>query len=544
MFKWIVRKIVGWFTHKPAGSPARSAEHSQSGKIGQSSDCSAITKVLQENEAYLKNTIGESFDIIYRHFQIPFKNTHALIVYVSGMVDTRVIDETILAPLMESMGLSEPKQFMKKSGDISMLVESGVFTSAVKTTTFWSEICDAISEGDTVLLVDQCAEALMLNTRKYESRAVSEPSTESEIRGPRDGFVENIQTNAALIRRRIKDYGLRFENMKIGERTKTIVSLIYIQSLVNEALLDEVRNRLGRIKTDSVLGSQYIEEFIEDSPYSIFPLVANTERPDRACAAILEGRIAILVDNTPFALIVPAIFWQFLQTSGDYYERFTLGTFIRWIRFLALFLSISLSPLYVLLTSFHQEMLPTALALKIAAGRSGVPFPAFVEAFLMEIILEIMKEAGLRMPKPLGQTVSIVGTLVIGQAAVSAGLVSPLMVIVIAVAAISSFAIPSYIMSNSLRLIRFPLLFLSALFGLLGYIAGLMVISLHLMSLRSFGTPYLAPVIPFNSNSSVQDVFTRAPWWKMNKRSALARPQDQTRQNSNDLKPKPPKKEA
>jgi hypothetical protein len=542
MFGWLLKKITTPFTHKnkPALDPAHPTEHSK-GKLGQSSDCSAITEVLRENEEYLKQNLGESFDLVYRHFHIPFKNTDALIVYISGMVDTRVIDQTILAPLMESLDLSEPKHSIKKPGYVSMLVESGVFTAAIKTTSLWSDICDAILEGETVLLVGQCTEALVLNTRGYANRAVSEPSAESEIRAPRDGFVENIQINASLIRRRIKDYGLRFDNLKIGERTKTVVSLVYIQNLVNEALLKEVKKRLGRIKTDSILAGAYLEEFIEDTPYSIFPQVANTERPDRTCAAILEGRIAILVDTTPFALIVPAVFWDFLQTGGDYYERFFLGSFIRWIRFLALFLSISLSPLYVLLTSFHQEMLPTALALKIAAGRSGVPFPAFIEAFLMEIILEIMKEAGLRMPKPLGQTVSIVGTLVIGQAAVTAGLVSPLMVIIIAVAAISSFAIPAYNMSNSLRLIRFPLLFLSALFGLLGYLAGLIVISLHLMSLRSFGTPYLAPVIPLNS-SSARDIFARAPWWRMIKRPDLARPQDQNRQSANDMKPKPPKK--
>lgn len=506
---------------------------------GRNSESSAITWILRENEEVLKNKLGESFDLTYRRFLIPFKKAHALIVFVSGMVDARIIDETILAPLMEIPDLSEITQVTKRHGYISKLMETGVFTAAAKPTDLWSEIFDAILEGDTVLLVDQCDEALVLNTRKYASRAVSEPSIESEVRGPRDGFVENIQTNASLIRRRIKDNGLRFDNMKIGERTKTIVSLVYIQGLVNEPLLNEAKNRLGRIKTDSILASSYVEEFIDDSPYSIFPLVANTERPDKACAAILEGRIVILVDNTPFALIIPAVFWQFLQTSGDYYERFFLGTFIRWIRFLALFLSVSLSPLYVLLTSFHQEMLPTALALKIAAGRSGVPFPAFIEAFLMEIILEIMKEAGLRMPKPLGQTVSIVGTLVIGQAAVSAGLVAPLMVIIIAVAAIASYAIPAYNMSNALRLIRFPLLFLSALFGLLGYLAGLIVFGLYLMSLRSFGTPYLAPVIPF-SGSGVKDVFARAPWWRMMKRSDLARPQDQIRQ-ADDLKPKPPK---
>ena len=317
--------------------------------------------------------------------------------------------------------------------------------------------------------------------------------------------------------------------------------MVYIQDLVNESLLKEVKTRLGRIKTDSILAGGYIEEFIEDTPYSIFPQVANTERPDRACAAILEGRIAILVDTTPFALIVPAVFWQFLQTSGDYYDRFFLGSIIRWFRFLALFLSISLSPLYVLLTSFHQEMLPTAMALKIAAGRNGVPFPAFIEAFLMEIILEIMKEAGLRMPRPLGQTVSIVGTLVIGQAAVTAGLVSPLMVIIIAVAAISSYAIPAYNMSNSLRFIRFPLLFLSTLFGLLGYMAGLIVISFHLMSLRSFGTQYLAPVIPLQ-RSSFRDVFIRAPWWRMKKKARSGPAARAIQTILNDQKPKPPKK--
>lgn len=501
----------------------------------------AVNKKLPDNESFLKSKIGESFDIKYRHLNIQALNhSEALIVYISGMIDARIIDETILKPLMKCSSQSKEKFHLQNRTNISDLMDNGVFTSMVKETKLWSEICDAIMEGDTVLFVDQCDAALILTTRKYDSRDISEPTIESEVRAPRDGFVENIQTNAALIRRRIKDYGLRFDNMKIGERTKTVVSVVYIESLTNEALLKEVKSRLKRIKVDGVLASSYIEELIDDSPFSIFPMMANTERPDKACAALLEGRIVILVDNTPFALIIPAVFWQFILSSGDYYERYILGTFIRWIRVFALFLSISLSSLYVLLTSFHQEMIPTVLALKIAEGRSGVPFPAVIEAFLMEIILEIMKEAGLRMPKPIGHTVSIVGTLVIGQAAVSAGLVSPLMVIVIAIAAISSYAIPSYTMSNALRIIRFPLLLLTAMFGLLGYLAGIIALDLNLMSMRSFGTPYLAPLTPFDK-SGFRDIFTRSPWWKMSERPGLARPKDKKRQASN-LKPKPPSK--
>jgi hypothetical protein len=382
---------------------------------------------------------------------------------------------------------------------------------------------------------------LILSTRKYESRTVAEPEAETEIRGPRDGFVENIETNAALIRRRIKDYGLRFENLKIGQRTKTNISIAYIESLVNESILKEVKIRLNRINVDSILESSYIEEFIEDSPTSVFPQIEHTERPDVVSAAILEGRIAILVDNTPFVLMVPSIFWNFLASGGDYYERYHIGAFLRWLRLLSLFLSLSLSSFYILLTSFHQEMLPTTLALKIAAGRVGVPFPAVIEVFMMEIMLEITKEAGLRMPNPIGQTVGFVGALVIGQGAVSAGLVGPALVIVIAIEAICSFCIPAYNMSNSLRLIKFPLILLSATFGIIGYLAGIIVILLHLLSLRSFGAPYLAPMAPLDLNG-LRNIFTRPPWWSMKERPGYSKAKDVRRQTTENLKPRPQKK--
>ena len=239
-------------------------------------EINTINKRISENESFLKNKIGESFDTKYRHFNIPaFNHSEAFVVYISGMIDARVVDETILEPLIKYTQQPKDKIYLKSRTCISELTDNGVFTSMVKETKLWKEICDAIMEGDTALFIDQCDAALILSTRKYEFRAVTEPTVESEIRGPRDGFVESIQTNAAMIRRRIKDYGLRFDNMQIGERTKTVVSVIYINSLVNESLLNEVKSRLNRIKTDGVLASAYIEELIEDTPFSIFPQIAQ-----------------------------------------------------------------------------------------------------------------------------------------------------------------------------------------------------------------------------------------------------------------------------
>ena len=499
----------------------------------------SINSILRLNEEYLKNTIGESFDTKYRNLEIPaFDFSKALIVYISGLIDARIVDDTIIEPLMKFSSLPSNISTLSSTDYSSIIMKQCIFTTDVKETTIMDEICDAIMEGDSALFLDNAPSALILSTRNYEGRSVDEPNIESEIKGPRDGFVENIQTNVSLIRRRIKDYGLRFDTIKLGNKTKTVISIAYISGLADDALIKEVKSRFEKINTDAVFGSEYLDEMIKDSPYSIFPTIANTERPDKVCASLLEGRIAVLTDNTPLVLTMPVVFWQFLASSGDYYDNFYVTTFIRWIRLIALFFCLSASSIYVLLTSFHQEMLPTALALKIAASRMGVPFPSVIEAGGMAIVLEIMKEAGLRLPKPMGQAVSIVGTLVIGQAAVSAGLVSPMLVIIIAVEAISSFAIPSFSMSNTLRLLRFPILISTAFFGLLGYLAGIITIMLHLMSIRSFGSPYLAPVIPFDKNG-MKDIFIRAPWWKMLQRPKFTKSKDSTRQNSN-FKNNPP----
>lgn len=436
---------------------------------------------------------------------------------------------------------SESSKDNQVSDKINYLTKLGVLVPSLKTSSDWNEILDAVVSGDTALFLEGEGMALILSTRGFSSRSVSEPTVESEVRASKDAFNENIRTNTSLIRRRIKDYSLRIENMKIGERTKTDVSVAYIDNLVDKAILGELKSRLQRIRVDSILESGYLEEYISDQPYSLFPLIEHTERPDKASAAILEGRIAVIVDNTPFVLMVPTIFWQYIQAVGDYTESFFIGTFMRILRLFCLFLSLTASSFYVMLVAFHQEMLPTDLALRVAAGREGVPFPAVMEALIMEFMFEIMREAGLRLPKPVGQAVSIVGTLVIGEAAVNAGLVGPTLVIAIAASGISSFAIPAYNTSFALRLVKFPLIILSGTFGILGFLGGTIAITMNLLSLRSFGAPFMTPISPYRSRGN-KDTFIRVPWWRMNKRPETGKPQDSARQ-SGELKPEPPKAE-
>lgn len=487
-----------------------------------------ISGDLRKDEQYLITTIGQGLDTQYRHLLIPaLDNCSALIVYIKGLINITELEDAIIRPLTVPNRIGAEKRVKKIT--LPDFIKSSLFIAGIKPSQNWTEICDAIVSGNSVLFIDKCPSAFILANTGWESRTISEPTSEVEIRGPKDSFVEDLVPNMALIRRRIRDYGLRFEAMRLGDRTKTDIALVYIEGLTNDEILTELRTRLGKIKIDAIIASNTIEELIEDSKYSIFPKMLRTERPDKATAALLEGRIVLIADNTPFVVIAPTIFWHFLQSPTDYYEKYILGTFWRLIRLLAMFLAVSSSSAYVLLTSFHQEMLPTSLALKIAADRQGVPFPAAIEAFIMEILLEVMNEAGLRLPKALGQTVSIVGTLVIGQAAVQAGLIGPALVIAVATGAIASYAIPSFAMSNTIRLLRFPVLLSSALFGIFGYLGAIIFMTLYLISLRSLGTPYYSPISPYQKDPQ-KDTLLRAPYTEMKKRPETARPQDSVRQ--------------
>lgn len=494
---------------------------------------------LKQNVEHVDQVLGHSSDVMKRDFFIMENETfEATIIYIRGLVDDTEINHSIITPLLSSHN-REMKDFSKLNSnhDIVLKLTKNIFPS-INTVTKMNDAINDLLAGSTVLLLDHCDKAFILPTQSWETRGIEEPQTESVIRGPRDGFVESIRINTSLVRRRIRDPMLRLKSMQIGERSKTDVAIAYIEGVVREGLVDEVLERLNRIKIDAVLESNTIEEFLDDAPHSPFLTVQGTERPDKVAAAIYEGKVAIFVDNTPFVLIVPTHFWTFLNTSDDYYYHYIMATFFRSFRYIAFIISLTLPAIFVMLVSFHQEMIPTPLAISIAAGREVVPLPILLEALIMEFAFELMREAGLRMPKQIGQAVSIVGSLIIGQAAVEAGLVSPIMVIVVATTGIASFAIPNYLASVSIRLIRFPILIASGMLGLLGFAVVFVIVLIHALSLRSFGEPYLAPIFPFSS-SDQQDTLYRAPIWAKENRPADVK-DDDTNETKNQ-KPTPDK---
>lgn len=497
-----------------------------------------LSKNLKQNLDDLKNLIGNNYDVIIREFCLAGQIKVALI-YLSGMTDYVTINDNIIKPLMLYQGLLNSNEPLKINA-ITQIKTSILSAGDVSQFRLFDDILERCLSGNSILLVNGCDEALTIMSAKWESRGVEEPKTESVVRGPRQGFSENLLTNTTLIRRIIKSPGFKVDNMIIGERTQTNVCIAYLQGVANPLLIEEIKRRLRRIKTDSILESGYVEQFIEDAPFSIFSTIANSEKPDTCAAKILEGRIAILVDGTPFVLTVPMLFLESFQSSEDYYSRPYFSSLIRMIRFLAFFLSIIAPASYVALTTFHQELIPTPLLFSMAASQEGVPFPAVMEASMMGVIFEILREAGVRLPRPIGQAVSIVGALVIGQSAVTAGLIAAPMVIVVALTAVASFVVPAQ--TDSGGVMRIVFVFLAGFMGIYGIVIGLLGVFIHLASLRSFGTPYLSPLAPL-SMGDLKDSIIRAPLWTMFTRPRTIGWHDPERQEFR-LKPSIPSEET
>ena len=499
------------------------AEVRQDGASGFSED-------LESNLDLLRNIIAESSDLIIRRFTIG-KRVRAAVIFIDGMTDKHMLSETILKPLM----LFSADERLPETIDAEFLETALLIAGSVDAIRSVNESIDLLLTGDTILLTDGSAEAISVCLRGWEARSVEEPKTESVVRGPREGFNETLRVNTSLLRRKIKNPDLKFETIILGERTHTEVCIAYLQGLAKPELIEEIKRRLGKIKIDAVLESGYIEQLIEDAPYSIFSTVGNSEKPDKVAAKLLEGRAAILVDGSPFVLTVPCLFIESFQSVEDYYSRPFFASVIRMLRFIAFFISILAPALYVALSTFHQELIPTPLLLSMAASHEGVPFPASLEALVMLLFFEILREAGVRLPRPIGQAVSIVGALVIGDAAVSAGLIGALMVIVVAVTAVSSFTVPAQTDSGSI--IRLVLLLLASFMGGFGIAIGLFAMIIHMAGIKSFGEPYLLPIAPFD-RSGFKDTFVRAPLWTMKKRPKNMAT-DEFRQNPS---PGPPRK--
>lgn len=466
---------------------------------------------IDKNLDVFRTLLKVSSDIIIREFSIGDKKIRAFIVNVDGMVDKVVVNDNIMQPIMIETKKVHSDILTKKQ--VYESIRNYFITAAdIQEKTKLGEIIDSILSGDTALIIDGMEKSIIISTRGWTGRSVTEPTSEATVRGPKEGFVETLRLNTTMLRRRIKNPNFIIEGMKIGKYTKTDVAIAYIKDVAKDEVISEVKKRLNKINIGGIIDSGYLEEFIEDNPFSPFPQIEHSERPDKVTAEILEGRVAILSDGSPFALMVPTIFVQFLQSSEDYYERYIISSFLRILRLVAMFISLLLPSVYVAAVTYHQEMIPSPLAISVAAQREGVPFPALVEAFFMEFFFEMLREAGIRLPMQVGQAVSIVGALVIGQAAVQAGLVSSAMVIVVAMTGIASFSIPAFNVAITFRLLRFVMLLAAGTLGFFGIIMVLMMILAHMASLESFGVPYLSPLAPGNLRE-FDDVFIRIPWW-------------------------------
>lgn len=490
-----------------------------------------LVSSLDGNISKVKMTLGNSSDLSVRVIQIgPQNNVKVGILFTDGLVNMAALQD-----LIDSL-FNKVKPIDIISGDktsiVAALTKNAITVGEVKQINDYNTLVTNILSGHAALLIDNEPQAITVSIPGFEKRGVEEPQSATLIKGPRDGFTETLSTNTALIRRRIRSSNLWLESKEIGRVTKTKVMVAYIKGLASEDVIKEVHQRLDKINIDAILETGYVEELIQDETYTPFPTIFTTERPDTVAGKLLEGRVAILVDGSPFVIVVPSLIVEFFQASEDYYQRADIATFLRLLRFFCFFIALLAPSLYIAILTYHQEMLPTTLLISIAAQREGVPFPAFLEALIMEITFEILREAGVRMPRAVGQAISIVGALVLGQAAVQAGIVSNAMVIVVALTAIANFCFPSINLATSIRMIRFGMMFLAAAFGLVGVMFGIILLCIHLSSLRSFGVPYTTPVAPFILQDQ-KDVFFRLPMWAMFSRPRLISQNNIIREQTN-----------
>lgn len=486
-------------------------------------DCK-FTASLDENMAIVKKLFTDT-DIV-RYKLIPGDEKDAaryFLVFCDGVVNSQVINDNIVRPLMTIPPGEAPTL-------IDALLASVVQVGEGKKIDGFKQLIESVTYGDTILFAENCAQAAAFNTKQFNLRSIGEPDNEKVLTGPREGFTESLMSNLSQVVRRLRTHDLKTRQFSLGRRTQTGVCVCYLDSLANKNILQELLLRLKQIDIDGVLDSNYLTELIRDHKYSPFRTTGYTERPDVVVGKLLEGRIAIFVDGTPIVLTVPYLFIENFQSNEDYYFSFYYASFARILRIAAFFLTVAVPGLYIAVVAFHQEMLPLQLLMRIALERQSVPLPAAVEAVVMLLVFDILRETGIRMPSNIGQALSIVGALVIGQAAVEASLVAAPMIIVVAATGITSLLVPK--LNAPVIYCRIFLLLLASTFGFFGFSVGLSVMLIHINNLTSFGVEQLSLKGRFNIQDS-KDILVRAPWWIMRKRPANLT-EDMVRQSGRD----------
>ncbi|AOT70297.1 spore germination protein [Geosporobacter ferrireducens] len=489
-------------------------------------DYGSLSSSLTRNMEKIKTAFGKSSDLYERKITTA-GNYKITLFFIDGLVNETDISAFLINSLLKST--EQPRNDQSIEFFSKQMIPS---TNVIVSHTF-KDVYLNLLDGFVIVLFEGSKKAYALNFSGGEKRSLEDSKLEKNLRGPRDAFVEDLRTNTSLIRRRIKNLNLQIENMTLGSRSGTGVCIAYLRDIANLKIVEELQNRLLQINFDNIQDSTYIAHLIEDNPFSIFPLLLKTEKPDKVASNLLEGKIVLLSDNSPTAVLIPTVFGDYFHIQDDYYDYFYIASISRMIRILGAFLATLATPLYIALTAINLDMLPVKLALPFSQIRYVIPFPLVVEVIIMEITLELLREAGLRIPSPIGPAISIVGGLVIGQTAVNAGFTSPFLTIVVALSAIGSFAIPYADLVSTFRIVKGLLIIFSSLFGIFGIGAVITILIIHMCSLTCFGIPYLAPFSEKGILISIKDVL-RIPFKLSKKRHSYYRIQDESKVNSHE----------
>lgn len=503
-----------------------------------------IYSQIDANLKYIKtkyNTLINS-DIITRKFTLNTgsKQYKAFILYIDGMVDSQILNDFVLKPLMlkNKFCNNETSKIIvqkgKKSNIANFIQDCLIPQNNIKQQSSFKDIFSGVNSGNCALFVDTLSVGFDIDVKGFKQRSISKPENEIVIKGPHEAFVENIRTNTTLLRRFTNNENLIIENTKVGKITQTNCAICYIKDIANDALVAETKYRLNNLEIDSLLSAGELEQLLTDTNSLGVPKILVSERPDYAVKSLLQGRVIILINGSPYALILPAILIDFLTSPEDTNLKPQFANFLKVVRIISSFFALLLPGLYIAITNFHREIIPTELLFSILSSRQSVPFPIIVEILIMEISFEIIREAGLRVPSPIGPTLGIVGALVLGQAAVSAAIVSPILIIIVAITGMSSFAIPDFTFSFHLRFFRFVFILLGFLAGFLGIGMGLFIYISSLCDLETFGVSYTIPYAP--AVNSKNNGFMLSPIWKREDRATYLATKKEKKQNKISMK--------
>lgn len=502
-------------------------------KFFEEKDTSLVSTSLEENRTYLKSKFNMLIndDIKIRDFTITLKSKKipAFLLYIDGMVEDKSINEFIMQPLLLRNSIkmqefsktyidSERRKILKINLE-NFLYDSLIPQNSVLKEKELSKITSNVNSGFCALFVESLSVALCIETKGFKGRSVAEPVTESVVKGSHEAFVENIRTNTSMLRKIINNESLIIEECEVGAISKTKVDICYLKNIANDDLVAEVKYRVNNLKIDYLISSGQLEQFIKDTATTAFPQTVSTERPDRTCNYLLKGRVVILVNGSPFSIILPAVLADFLSSPEDFNLNYHYANFLRFIRCLALISALFLPGMYIAITMYHYELIPSELLFAITASREAIPFPIIFEILIMEASFELIQEASIRVPSSFSTTVGIIGALILGDAAVSANIVSPILIIIVAFTGISAFAIPDNSLRFSIRMFRFMYIILGYISGFLGIAFGFFIHFLLLSKQNSFGIPFFAPYIP-SYNLNLNTALLVPPVWKREKRNS------------------------